>query len=134
MSPVSRLPDWRSRLVAYVETVRIRPFAYGSHDCALFSAGAVQAMTGVDLAEDYRGRYTSLKEGLKLAGGTHLAVLQSSFEVIPTAFAGVGDIALIGEVGFPAMGIFDGEHILVLREEGLGLMPRAAATCAYRVA
>lgn len=134
MMPVPRLSDWRPRLVAYVEAVRARPFAYGSHDCALFAAGAVLAMTGVDLAADFRGRYTSLKQGLKLARGRHLAVLKLSFEAIPPAFAGVGDIALIGEVGFPAMGIFDGEMILVLREEGLGLMPRAAATQAYRVA
>lgn len=134
MTVAPRLADWRPRLVAYVEAVRARPFGYGSHDCALFAAGAVQAMTGVDLAADFRGRYTSLKEGLKLARGAHLAVLQSSFQPIPTAFAGVGDIALIGEVGVPAMGVFDGEMILVLREEGLGLIPRAAATSAYRVA
>lgn len=133
MTPVVRLADWRPRLVAYVNQVHAQPFAYGSHDCALFAAGAVEAMTGTDLAAKYRGRYTSLKEGLKLSRGQHLAVLKSTFEEIPTAFAGVGDIAMIGEVGFPALGIFDGELVLVLREEGLGLMPRAAATKAYRV-
>lgn len=128
-----RLPDWRPRLVAYLEGVRARPFAYGSHDCALFAAGAVEAMTGIDPAGDYRGRYDSLKAGLKLVRGTHLDVLRRDFEAIPPAFAGVGDLALIGEVGFPAFGIFEGQHILVLREDGLGLMSRAAATAAYRV-
>ena len=130
---IARRPDWRPRLVAYLEEVRARPFAYGSHDCALFAAGAVMAMTGADLAADYRGRYTGLKEGLKLAGTSHLRILRQHFEEVPTAFAGVGDLALIGEVGFPALGIFEGEHILVLREDGLGLMPRAAATQAWRV-
>lgn len=130
---IARLPDWRPRLVAYLEEVRTRPFAYGAHDCALFAAAAVLAMTGTDLAADYRGRYTSLKEGLKLAGASHLQILRQHFEPIPTAFAGVGDLAMIGEVGFPALGIFEGEHILVLREDGLGLMPRAAATQAWRV-
>ncbi len=130
---VTRLKDWRPRLVGYLEEVRSRPFAYGQHDCALFAAGAVEAMTGEDLATDFRGQYASLKDGLKLVRGDHQKVLHEHFTAIPQAFAGVGDIALIGEVGFPALGIFDGETILVLREDGLGRMPRAAATQAWRV-
>lgn len=133
MTDLQRFPDWRPRLVAYLETVRARRFSYGQHDCALFAADAVQAMTGTDLAADFRGRYDSLKASLKLVRGGHLAILHQHFEAIPPAFAGVGDLALIGEVGFPALGLFEGQHILVLREDGLGLMPRAAATSAFRV-
>lgn len=133
MTRLARVPDWRPRLVAYLEEVRTRPFAYGTHDCALFAAGAVQAMTGHDLAAEFRGQYASLKEGLKLAKGSHLQILRQHFESIPTAFAAVGDLALIGEVGFPALGIFEGEMILVLREDGLGLISRAAATQAWKV-
>ena len=130
---LSRLPDWRPRLIAYLDEVRARPFAYGRHDCALFAAGAVEAMTGVDLAVDYRGRYGSLKEGLKLVRGRHLAILRDHLRPVSPAFAQVGDVALIGEVGFPALGLVQGETILVLREDGLGLMPRAAATSAWAV-
>lgn len=129
----TRLPDWRPRLAAYLEEVRTRPFAYGGHDCALFAAGAVEAMTGTDLAADYRGRYGSLKEGLKLVKGGHLAILRDHLRPVAPAFAQVGDIALIGEVGFPALGLIQGETILVLREDGLGLMPRAAATGVWQV-
>ncbi len=134
---LTRLTDWRPRLVAYLAGVTARPFAYGTHDCALFAAGAVEAMTGHDLAAHYRGLYGSLKEGLKLLGRErltdHVALLRYLFEEIPAAFATVGDIAVIGEVGTPALGIFEGEQIIVLRETGLGLMPRAAATLAFRV-
>ena len=130
---IARLPDWRPRLVAYLEEVRTRPFAYGAHDCALFAADAVRAMTGTDLAAEFRGRYATLKEGLKLAGTSHMQILRQHFEQGPTAFAQVGDIAVIGEVGFPALGLFEGEHILVLREDGLGRMARAAATQAWQV-
>lgn len=31
------------------------PFTWGANDCALFVADAVEAMTGVDIAEDFRG-------------------------------------------------------------------------------
>lgn len=130
----ARLPDWRPRLVAYLEEVRARPFAYGSHDCALFVAGAVAAMTGFDAAAGFRGRYSTLTGGLKLlTGANHVQLVRNLFEAVPPAFAQVGDIAVIGEIGIPALGLFDGEMIVVLREEGLGRMPRAAATQAYRV-
>jgi hypothetical protein len=144
-----RLTDWRPRLQAYLAEVTARPFAYGSHDCALFAAGAVQAMTGEDLARDYRGDYQSLKGGLKLlvkAGhADHVAVLRARFEEIAPAFAAVGDIAVIGPeaapsaepsrntLGTAALGIFAGEHIAVLREDGLGFTPRTAAKLAFRV-
>ena len=134
MAIASRLPDWRPRLVAYLEEVRARPFAYGSHDCALFVAGAVQAMTGFDAAAGFRDRYDSLKGGLKLlTKGDHVALVARLLAEVPPSFAQVGDIAVIGQVGVPALGLFEGETILVLRDEGLGHMPRAAATQAFRV-
>jgi hypothetical protein len=34
------------------------PFAWGTNDCALFAADAVQAITGLDIADDFRGRYS----------------------------------------------------------------------------
>lgn len=130
----ARTPDWRPRLVAFLEEVRTRPFAYGSHDCALFVAGAVAAMTGFDAAAGFRGQYSTMTGGLKLiAGADHVQMVRSLFESVPSAFAQVGDIAVIGEIGVPALGIFEGEAILVLREDGLGRLPRVAATQAYRV-
>lgn len=130
----TRTPDWRPRLVTFLEEVRTRPFAYGSHDCALFVAGAVAVMTGFDAAAGFRGRYSTLTGGLKLiTGADHVQMVRRLFDPVPSAFAQVGDIAVIGEIGVPALGLFDGETILVLREDGLGRMPRSAATQAYRV-
>lgn len=34
------------------------PFVWGSHDCALFAADGVLAMTGIDIASDFRGKYS----------------------------------------------------------------------------
>lgn len=34
------------------------PFAWGQHDCALFAADGIQAITGVDIAADFRGKYS----------------------------------------------------------------------------
>jgi len=34
------------------------PFAWGTNDCCLFSANGIQAMTGTDIADDFRGKYS----------------------------------------------------------------------------
>lgn len=57
---MTRCEDWHARLAAYVFDAGRTPFAYGSHDCALFAAGAVEAMTGTDLAAGWRGIYRTL--------------------------------------------------------------------------
>lgn len=41
-----RLLDWPERFAAYIAQHRSTPFAWGAHDCVLFAAGDVQAITG----------------------------------------------------------------------------------------
>lgn len=134
----TRLPDWRSRLTQHLDAVSRHAFDYGSHDCALFAAGCVEVMTGVDLAERYRGLYATLKGGLKLLAkdgfDSHLAVVRAHFAEVPPAFAQVGDIMVLHEEGgIDALGIDVGERIAVLRVGEMGMAPRAAAIAAYRV-
>jgi hypothetical protein len=52
-----RYGDWPERLARCIAAARTRRFAWGEHDCALFAADCVQAMTGRDPAGAYRGRY-----------------------------------------------------------------------------
>jgi hypothetical protein len=53
------------------------PFAWGTNDCAIFAADAIQSITGVDIAEDFRGLYTTergaMKAIKKVAGGSTIA-------------------------------------------------------------
>lgn len=60
-SPPVRLARWEPRLRLYLEEQRHAPFAWGRNDCALFVAGAVAAMTGVDLAAAFRGGYSDAR-------------------------------------------------------------------------
>ncbi len=135
---IARLPDWQSRLTSYQAQVTRYDFSYGRHDCALFVAGCVEAMTGHDFAAGYRGRYKSLRGGLKLLANdgfdNHLAVVRRHFAEVPQAFAQVGDIMVIEQSdGIAALGINLGERIAVLRQGELGLALRADASVAYRV-
>lgn len=46
MPALQRLPDWPSRLAAYLQAQRATAFAWGTADCVRFAAGAVHAITG----------------------------------------------------------------------------------------
>ena len=134
---MGKLINWHARLAAYLAACRARPFAYGEHDCALFAAGAVQAMKGVDPALEWRGRYTTQRGGLRVlrrAGfRDHIEAVAAQFPEIPVSSALPGDLAAIGTEDGPALGVVQGAAIYVLGPGGLGLMPRSAATRAFRV-
>lgn len=93
-----RQADWETRLAAYLEPLRLRPFEWGRHDCCTFSAGAVEAMTGVDPMPEFRGRYTTAigsARALKRYGaGTLEATLDTKFERVPAALAQRGDVIM----------------------------------------
>jgi len=124
-------------LAAYVESVARLPLRPGKHDCALFAAGAVQAMTGVDFARGFRG-YRTLSEGRsKLAekGFTGLDDLAASFlpEIAP-AKARAGDVvAVTDDDGHPALGVVQGGSVYVLRPSGLGFVDLTKAERAFQV-
>ena len=113
---MTRLPDWRERLLAYVASISAEPFRPGRHDCIILAAGGRQALTGVDLMENWRGRYRSVEDGLELARQqgceNPFEWVVQGLEEVPAAFAQVGDIALLdGTNGMPGLGIVAGEHV-----------------------
>lgn len=133
-----RFDDWRPRLAAYLaETVR-RPFRPGRHDCVLWAAGARAAMTGVDMMAEWRGRYSTVEEGLQLArqagcDDPWLHVVSGLEEIAP-AYAQVGDLVVLdGDDGLPAMGVVQGAAIYVLHPRGAGMVQLTAARRAWRV-
>lgn len=67
-----RISNWPRALDDYIEACRTIPFEWGRHDCLLFSAGAIQAITDCDPAIDYRVTYSTEEEAkqiIKDAGG-----------------------------------------------------------------
>lgn len=140
-----RRPDWEERLAGYLAEVRDRPFQYGTHDCILFSASAVLAQTGVDIAADYRGKYHD-KAGaaaiLKSQGkGTLLRTLDATLPRRKPSRARRGDLVWFeGSVGvcIGAEALFVGEERLAERagtvmREGLVAIPRRLWTKAWAV-
>ncbi|WP_337267053.1 DUF6950 family protein [Oryzifoliimicrobium ureilyticus] len=142
MDRIVRINGWYERLHDYVERVRRQPFQYGTHDCGLFTAGAIEAMTGFDPAQGLRGRYKTFKGGLKLlkklgwSSHADMAATLFSEEVHPS-HAQLGDIAAIevdGDTGI-ALGVVSGAHILVVQPDkaGVGIVDLLRASRAWRV-
>ena len=132
-----RLADWDARLSAFLEARRARIFAWGSNDCALFVADGVLAMTGQDLAADFRGRYSTSRGSVralrKWGAGTLEATVAASFADRPIGFARRGDIVMHDG----ALGICIGaDAVFVGREgeqEGIVRFPRAVWQRAWAV-
>lgn len=134
---ITRKEDWQLPLMQFLAAAARRPFQPGVHDCALFTAGAVEAMTGVDIAAAFRGRYSTLRGGhrvLRRCGyADHVAIAAYNFPEIAPAFAAPGDIAVVPTPDGPALGIVQGASIYVVAPTGLGAHGLLTASRAFKV-
>jgi hypothetical protein len=128
-----RHPQWEQRLHAVVEANLDRPYAWGQHDCLIFPANVVKAVTGKDHARGHRGKYNSLATAyrhLQEMGFTSpAALLDSLFERKPVGFAQRGDLVLCKTESGDNPGVCMGDFALVVGQqgerEGLIRVPRA---------
>ncbi|WP_336800797.1 DUF6950 family protein [Kaistia sp. MMO-174] len=134
---LQRIPAWRTALHETIEAHRRLPFAWGEHDCALFAADCIRAMTGLDLAIGFRGSYRSAsgaQRALKRAGYHDLVALAAHFfNEVPPVMAGAGDVAAFDTPDGWALGIVAGERVAVLGPDGLGTLDRLDAARAFRI-
>lgn len=135
---MQRRPDWHARLTGFLLDCAGRPYRPGRFDCAIFAAGAIEAMTGVDLAADWRGRYRTLRGGLRVLRAEgyhdHLALAAAHFPAIPIALAQSGDLAVVDGPDGPALGVVMGPQIHALHPEaGLVALPLLQAQGGFRI-
>lgn len=132
-----RRPDWGARLSSYIAASMRRPFAWGSHDCVMFAAGAVEAMTGHDPAATHRGKYSTPKGAagvLKRAKAKTPADLAAALlPEIPVALVGIGDVVAVSQDDGEALGIFQGAGAYAPGPQGVGILPAHRITRAFKV-
>ena len=127
-----RFEDWPVRLAKYIEESRNKPFQWGEHDCAIFAAGAVKAITGIDPAAEYRGQSESARESyawVKEQDGSLLRIMDSKFPRHKVAFARRGDICMWQN----SLGVCVGRAVLVCTKAGLVGVPLREADYAWGV-
>ncbi|MGA2650427.1 MAG: hypothetical protein ABSF28_07880 [Terracidiphilus sp.] len=108
------------------------PFKWGTFDCALFAADGIKAMTGVDIAADFRGKYSTEEEAFALikhiTGGTtvedaaaYCAAKHGLKEWKSPLFAQRGDLCVLEDSGRLITGLvhLNGRHIVAAGEAGL---------------
>ncbi|MCK5641912.1 MAG: hypothetical protein KAJ19_14005 [Gammaproteobacteria bacterium] len=134
--------DWPEALNRTVTEARTMPLVWGQHDCALFAASAIEAMTGIDVAKKFRGKYKTARGAAgqmkKFAGGgiPELAdkiAAQHGFESIPVAFAQRGDVVETDTPEGPGLGVCVGAEFVIIGESGLVDWPMTEANRAWRI-
>jgi hypothetical protein len=114
------------------------PFEWGKNDCATFAADAILANTGIDIADDFRGKYTTQLGALKtireVTGGTsvadaaaYCAAKHGLVEHTYPLMAKRGDLVVIENDGtlIAAVVHLNGFHAISVSETGLVRLPIA---------
>jgi hypothetical protein len=139
-----RNEDWPTLLHEYIQNAIAQTFSWGEHDCCLLIADEVLAMTGVDLAEPYRGKYTDAASAVALINATcggktavdlwQFVALQNDIKQLPSPlFAQRGDVVSLEDntLGFVHL---DGKHIVCYgQDDKLHIVELATGLVAWRV-
>jgi hypothetical protein len=125
-----RVQDWPERLAAFIEGRRHAPFAWGTHDCAMFGGSAIEAQIGTDPFAAFRGRYTTEEEADAItspAGGFEalLAATLAEFGAAecPPALAQRGDVGMVRVGNTEALGVIMGGLVAVPGPDRLAFVP-----------
>ena len=131
-----RLIDWQSRLATVMREAQARPFAWGTHDCVIFAADCVQAVTGRDPIADVRTSWADERQALRLlaAGGgiSNLIRGRIGVELKVPALAQPGDIGVCIQEGREALCVCGGVNWHMPAKEGLATLDREQVTRAWR--
>lgn len=136
---MTRLPDWPERLAAYLAEQRPHRFAWGTHDCVRFAAGAAAAVTGADpLPLRWAGPAEAVRL-LRQRGGLAGAV-DGVLQRLPSpALAQRGDVVLVqqpvagGRARRQLLAVADGPRWWAPSATGLFSGPMHAAVVAWGV-
>ena len=115
-----RLLDWEPRLARVIDANRTTPFAWGTHDCAMFVGRCVEAVTGANPAAAFVETYSD-EEGAERTladiGGLATHCERLFGEPVPLLCARRGDVlyrvdahgAEMVAVCFGAVGLVPGD-------------------------
>jgi hypothetical protein len=147
MGQLRRTEHWATReyhqfLVGRAKT----PFAWGANDCALFAADGILAMTGVDIAAEFRGKYDSEATALaaiqEVCGGAtvadaaaHCASVHGLVEWTYPLMARRGDLVVLvnGDRLISGLVHLNGRHAVTPGDHGLVRMPITAVRRSWHV-
>jgi len=137
---MKRREDWPERLARFLDARRETAWEYGAHDCALFAADAVHAITGVDPAariRGYIGRLAAIEVVRQHGGLAHLAETEMARAGSVPAAPGKaqrGDLVLVTvDDETDALGVVADRDVAVANAPGWARVPRHRITAAWHI-
>jgi hypothetical protein len=137
--------NWPALLEEFLAQNKERTFRYGSWDCCLFVADAIQTMTGTDLAAEYREQYSNRAQAMLAVSertgrpsvrsvAEHQARIHEMLPVEPLR-AARGDMVLLKRGKDYSLGIvaMNGYEVLIAMKTGYAAVSIAKACRAWRV-
>ena len=124
------------------------PFKWGTWDCALMAAAGIQAMTGFDIASDFRGLYsdeTGAKAAIVKVTGIENGTVEDAAAWCATKHdlvewqhplrAQRGDLVVLEDAGRVIAGLvhLSGRHIVAAGEQGIKRLPITSVKRAWHV-
>jgi hypothetical protein len=140
-----RLLGWADRLRNYLLAQQDTPFAYGSFDCLSFAAGAVEALTGINIMARFRGTYTTHLGAMRIAHRVYgcrtvpdvLAAMmqEQGWSEVPPTFAQRGDVVLVAINDDLVVGIMhpNGREAVITTNQGLWRVPLSSVRRAWKI-
>ena len=134
-----RYYDWPERLHDVIRAAKKAEFKWGKNDCALFACDCILAMTGIDHAKKFRGKYSTRKGAAtalkKIESVDDIAELADKYlgERISLSHAQRGDIVLIAVEDDNALGVIAGNHAVFLAPQGILTRLLSKCVCAWKV-
>lgn len=133
---MTRKENWPDILAEQIKAAETRPFSFGEHDCLMFAANVVLAMTGKDVAANLRGDYhdeRSAIEALRFFGTLHDVAIACFGEPVDPKFAQRGDVVMLLRDGRESLAICEGARACAPGAQRLEWARMSEALCAWKV-
>jgi hypothetical protein len=138
-----RKTDWQARFSDFGKARTYMPFSWGSNDCCVFAAAAVEAITGTNPMasfEPYGTAPGALRKALRRllrrideAGGLKAFAAVHLGEPVSPRLAGVGDVVLVMNAGREMLGICNGANVMAPGPVGMVALGMDAAIAAWKI-
>jgi hypothetical protein len=135
---MNRVENWSEVLADFIANGD-RPFCWGEWDCGLFAANCVLAMTGIDIAAEFRGRYKTARGAYRVMRGDIESVMvnrvapKHNLAEIAPAMAKRGDLCVLDTPLGYALGVCVGTKVVCTGPDGLAYLPISSALRAWSI-
>lgn len=131
---LERTTGWESRLFGYIEEKKFTPFAWGTHDCCTFAAGAVFALTEQSVFTPAYSNAFEANSFMESVGGIEAWMTEQFGEPAAPLQGRRGDIAMLALPDRELLSVVVGEEVVAPGEEHLLFYPIMTATKVWRIA